>query len=197
MRKPKNKTDYVKELHDAFERWEHLYHQGGHDPFWSDGTNMNLIRNHISYYKDKIEEIFSTETYPEIYYRELPPEMPQDYIARADEIRESAKLSLSLYKSDSDRLFLEKILNSLSKKNIQNTSILNVLSYKEVLEQAIQNDDLITMRRHENPKYYLQSFAQCVKRIKDIKPPDNEQISLFEFDDCEPDNSENDFLMSL
>ena len=35
----------------SFERWQSYHDFGGQDPFWADGCNMNLIRNHIIYYK--------------------------------------------------------------------------------------------------------------------------------------------------
>lgn len=200
MRKIKDKTDYAKELQTSFERWDHLYQYGGHDPCWSDGVNMNLVRNHISYYKKKIEATMSPDEYPAIYFREPPPEMPQDYMARADEIRESAKRVLSLYLDDKDRLYLEKKLMSLSEKDIKSTCIINVLNYAESLKTAIQEDDLITMRRHENPEGYMESFAQCAERVKNIRPPNNEQLSLFSFvddkDTCDMDE-ENEMTMEF
>ena len=34
----------TKELESAYERWNLLYTQGGSDPFWADGFNLNLTR---------------------------------------------------------------------------------------------------------------------------------------------------------
>ena len=50
-------SEIVKEL----ERWEYLRKYGGCDPFWPDGVNMNLIRNHIISYKRQLEELCETE----------------------------------------------------------------------------------------------------------------------------------------
>lgn len=47
MSKKKEKEDFSAELVKSFERWEHLKEYGGSDPFYSDGVNMNLVRNHI------------------------------------------------------------------------------------------------------------------------------------------------------
>lgn len=46
-KRKKAKEDYAKQLEDSFNQWDHYRTQGGSDPFWPDGTNMNLIRNHI------------------------------------------------------------------------------------------------------------------------------------------------------
>ena len=55
----KKQEDYPAELQQSFERWEHLRVDGGSDPLWSDGSNMNLVRNHILIAKRRIEGIFS------------------------------------------------------------------------------------------------------------------------------------------
>ena len=77
MGKKKEKENLAEELAKSFERWEYLKEHGGSDPFWADGTNMNLVRNHIMYYKNKMVEEYGRdyEKYPEIFYRELPPEV--------------------------------------------------------------------------------------------------------------------------
>lgn len=52
----KIKVDNVAELKSEFDRWAHIKEFGTSDPFWSDGVNLNLVRNHILYYKKMIEE---------------------------------------------------------------------------------------------------------------------------------------------
>ncbi len=44
-------------LEKAYERWDLLYKNGGSDPFWCDRTNLNLVRNHILYYREQCEEV--------------------------------------------------------------------------------------------------------------------------------------------
>jgi len=41
------KRDYGAELRQEYERWDQLFYHGGQDPFWTDGANLNLVRNHI------------------------------------------------------------------------------------------------------------------------------------------------------
>lgn len=60
-------------LEKAYERWDLLYKNGGSDPFWCDGTNLNLVRNHILYYREQCEEVLEPKDYPEAYHKELPP----------------------------------------------------------------------------------------------------------------------------
>ncbi len=73
---------------------------------------MNLVRNHIMYYKGKIEE--TLPPYPEIYHREIPPEVDMDYIARPDEIRENAKISLAQFERNDSLRYLREAVRELS-----------------------------------------------------------------------------------
>ena len=186
MAKKKVQEDYGKSLLESYARWRHLYENGGQDPTWPDGVNINLVRNHIIYYKGKIEENMTLEGYPEAYHWGLPPLVPSDYIARPDEIREAARVSLARYLADPDYQFLCARVDSLDKKQAKNISIHNVIGYATGLEQAIQNDDLVTMRRHRNADRYLPAFSSCAQRVRDLKPPENEQMGLnWRYDDIE------------
>lgn len=152
-------------LKREYDQWNHLYTYGGQDPFWSDGCNMHLVRNHIIYIKKQMEEAGElTDT----YFRELPPEVDRNYMARADEIRENAKKSLEAYKSHEDYLYLLDVIKFLNKKQINDTCIQNVIGYCRGLEIYISKDDLVAMRRHENPERYVKSFAECRKRVEII-----------------------------
>lgn len=152
-----------KELKDSFDRWEHYFHYGGQDPFWADGVNMNLIRNHIIYQKEQLKEL---EYFPEIYYRETPPEVDSNYMARPDEIREHAKLSLATYIADENFQYLSWNVGKVDEKTAKAICLGNVLGYVEGLKTFIENDSLIDMRRHEKPQNRLDSFRSCRKKLE-------------------------------
>jgi hypothetical protein len=131
---------------------------------------LHLKRNHIIYNKRKIEEALPPDQYPEIYHRPTPPEMPMDYMARADEIREHAKAALEAYRQYEDYHFLLTWQGRLDKKQEKNISLNNVLGYAEGLARAIEKDDLLTMRRHEHPERYIDSFRNCAEKIRALPP---------------------------
>ena len=55
---PQKEIDCCREtLRSTPERWIHHRDQGCSDPFWSDGCNMNLLRNHMIYAKTTIKNI--------------------------------------------------------------------------------------------------------------------------------------------
>ena len=193
MGKKKESENLAKELADTFERWEYLKEHGGSDPFYADGGSMNLERNHIIYYKQKMVEEYGRdyEKYPAIFYREPPPEVDDNYMARAGEIRDGAAQALDYYISDPNFLYLLANKDMLTEKEAKQISLYNVLGYASGLAKAIKDGDLISMRRHAGrPEGYLESFAQCATRMMELidekkKAPEqvqgNVQLSLFQF----------------
>lgn len=155
------------ELKAEFERWEHLNAHGGSDPFWPDGVNMNLVRNHIIYHKRAIEEL-EPETYPAVYMKETPKEVCPDYMARWNEIRNAAIVNLEVLENDNDLLFLRGKANSLSKAERERASIGAVLQYEERLRHVIRSGDLVAMRRYENLEGYLEDIRKCREWVEGI-----------------------------
>lgn len=166
------------EIRDSFERWNHIYAYGAGDPFWPDGTNLELLRNHIICYKNQCEDLLKPEQYPQEYYLELPPEVDRNYMAHPEIIREAARKSLEMYKADPDYVYLEKTVTKLTKLQKEKTGITAVLKYAYGLENAIRQDRIVDMRRHENPAGYIDSFRECRKRVEDILWTDDQEPAL-------------------
>jgi hypothetical protein len=91
-----------------------------------------------------------------------------NYMARADEIGINAKKSLEAYKKHPDYLYLCDTIKLLNKHQIEDTCIQNVIGYARGLERAINDDDLVSMRRHEDAERYISSFVDCRKRVEMI-----------------------------
>lgn len=102
-----------KELRDSYERWNHILQNGAGDPFWEDGSNMNLVRNHIIYYKRQCEAELLPEEYPEEYFWGLPTEVDNKYMALPEEIRKHAIESLAAYEANEDYQYLKEAVNRL------------------------------------------------------------------------------------
>ena len=193
MGKKKKEADLVAELERSYERWEYLREHGGSDPFYADGTNMNLVRNHIMYYKGKMVEEYGADhdKYPLIFYKELPPVVKEDYIARAGEIRNQAVAALDCYLADQNFQYLLMNQGELDKKEAEKICLYNVLGYVSGLARAIKDGDLIAMRRHAGrPEGYQESFARCAARMMELiskkktepeRGKENIQLSLFQF----------------
>ena len=68
MLKKPGLEELVRELERDYARWEQVYMAGSKDPFWPDGVNANLCRNHILCGKKRIRELYPDAEMPEIYY---------------------------------------------------------------------------------------------------------------------------------
>ena len=153
-------------LEDLYKRWDNLYEHGGSDPFWSDGSNANMVRNMIIHTKEIIEKENSLFLLPDCFYREIPPELPRDYMARPDEIRKNARNAMEIIDADENLKFVREQSKNLSKKQSEQFCIPAILGYSETLQCAIAEDDLITMRRYKNPGRYLESFHSAAKKLR-------------------------------
>ena len=158
------KENPLEELEKAYAQWESLYKQGGSDPFYADGVNLNLVRNHILYFKRQIEETQPLYKNTELFQRELPPQVEDGY-------------ALASYKADPYYQYLLHHWEELDDAGLKKTSIRAVLNYAHSLETAIQEDDLVTMRRHERAERYLDSFRACAEKVRDVL--ENQELNLF------------------
>ena len=78
------------EIASSFKHWEDIKEHGCQDPSFPDGVNMNLVRNHIIYWYQFLQEKFSAENSQlsmfdtksnPIYKRTFPPIVPNSYMA--------------------------------------------------------------------------------------------------------------------
>ena len=171
-------------LEDLYRRWDNLHEHGGSDPFWSDGSNANMVRNMIIHTKEIIEKENSLFLLPDCFYREIPPELPRDYMARPDEIRENARKAMEIIDADEDLKFVREQSINLSKKQLDQLCIPAILGYPETLRSAIAEDDLITMRRYENPDRYLISFSSAAEKLRSPEKI-NERSAAYDTEDEE------------
>ena len=81
--------ELCKDILREIERWEDINQNGCNDPFWSDGCNMNLTRNHIIYDKQRIAQICEEQDVqiPEEMYLPTPPEVSNYYMANMKQKR--------------------------------------------------------------------------------------------------------------
>ena len=116
MKKKKDEVqeDFVAELKSCFDDWEYMKLNGCDDPNWEDGANMNLVRNHIYYYKQKILEKFGKDNLPEIYFKEDPPEVEEEYMAKAELIKKLAPIRLAEFLPDRQHLWQHGLGQTLS-----------------------------------------------------------------------------------
>ena len=120
---------------------------------------------------------------PEAFYRETPPIVDNDYMARADEIRQNAARSMLKIDEDENLKFVREQSENLTEKQQKQLCIPAILGYAENLRRAISEDDLLTMRRYENPQSYLDSFQSAAQKLR--SPEILDKMELISADDDE------------
>ncbi len=188
MSRRNHETDYAAALENEYARWDELFTKGGSDPFWTDGSNLSLVRNHILYYKEQLaKQENSLFGLPDVYYRETPPEVDPNYMARPDEIRENARKAMEIIDADENLKFVREQAPSLSEAQLKQFCIAAIINYAENLRRAIAEDDLIIMRRYEHLDGYLESFESAAIKIRDPQSPQriNDNLTV-----CDPEDDE-------
>ena len=192
MSKSGMNVDYAAALENSFARWDFIHEYGCSDPFWADGVNMNLVRNHIMYYKQQLSEEATLFLLPKAYYREVPPEVDNNYMARPDEIRQNAARSMQIIDADENLKFVQQQSVHLTEKQLKQLCVPAILGYAENLRRAISEDDLLTMRRYENPNGYLESFQSAAQKLRSPEiltgmesNPADEDEEYEELDECD------------
>lgn len=193
------------ELTNDFARWDHLFKNGGQDPFWPDGMNLGLVRNHVLSDKRRIEELVEADqeelslfgvSYPDIYYRETPPEVPKDYMAKADEIRQRAHEQMALYEQDPNFLYiLENHPKVFPKGETKATKEAGLSIWKTCglrkYRMTIESGNLVDMRRdfHEDYEKKAARWAEGaagLRRFLELEHNPEDDVVIVEEEDQEP-----------
>ena len=90
--------------------------------------------------------------------------------------------SLAAYKANSDYNYICRWVNSLNPKDERLSSVQRLIGSVAGLEEAISHNDLVTMRRFENPEHDLESIASAAKYLRE-QPRMDKQLSFFDNED--------------
>lgn len=173
------KEQLAEVIRESHEQWKRLWKNGGNDPFWTDGVNLNLVRNHIIYGRRLCEEELQKGDYPEEYYLPLPEEVSLNYMVKGDEIRRMAYERMQNIKKNSDYI-------RLFGKSEKSQKEANIIRYISGYSQSILEDDLVAMRRfiHWDFSGMMQETKQVPKEVvpdvKIEKPLPEGQLSIFD-----------------
>lgn len=171
------KEQLAEELRKSHERWKNIRINGGSDPFYEDGTNLNLERNHILYWRRLCEE--ELEEYPEEYYLPIPEKVPSNYMVKGEEIRQKASELLRNIKENPDYM---KIFGKKQKSQKET----NIICYVSGYSQSILRDDLVAMRRFIHWDFLgmmqeaKEEQKETMQDIKIQKPLPEGQLSIFD-----------------
>lgn len=89
------------EIRKEIQHWKDINQNGCSDPFWPDGCNMNLTRNHVIYYQRQLWKICTENRLPlpDEYYFAIPPVVDNSYMAnlkqkpRVERLRRTGRIT--------------------------------------------------------------------------------------------------------
>ena len=100
MKKNKSRDQQIADLHAELQRdidrWNDIKVNGCNDPFWPDGVNLNLKRNHIIYDLRQLAELQQSPVQLSFFTamgvtdcdtlimsdKSIPPEVPNDFMVK-------------------------------------------------------------------------------------------------------------------
>lgn len=166
------------ELLGAFYKWHEIRVNGSSSPVWTDGRELNYVRDSIIYLKSKME---SLNFFPEVYNVETPDKMPERFMVKADEIRGKAKETLRICKEDENYKFLFRNGGGLEEEQNNWICLTGVLNSILRMERIIRIDNLVEMKKYSEPDRYLKSFKVCREQLEEL---------LEELEDLKPEKEE-------
>ncbi len=160
-------AENIKGLRDSFERWKFLYQNGGSDPFYADGTNLNLVHNHIEYHKNQILQEYGGDIFllPDEFSIPTPELVPYSYMANPEKIKKEAEEALRIYNSTDVFDKVAERIDTMDK--YQKSTAISIAHYPKTLQQAIDSNDLITMRRY-TPKRAIDDIERAEKFLESL-----------------------------
>lgn len=165
-----------------YSRWDEIYSNGCRDPCWTDGCNLNLVRNHIISYRKQIESYCAEKSVesPPILLRELPPKLNSDYMAKAEQIREGADKILTKIEQMPDYIGLCECQLGLSPQMRSQCGSQYIMQWVDRLRYAIEKDKLVIMRLHLRQADEIYARISEVLAKANTMPQENYQLSLFD-----------------
>lgn len=163
---------YAEDLQSDFDRRDYLIENGGTDPNYTDGFNINFKRRHIIIKKKWIEEICKEHnlSYPEIYFRETPDLIDDSYMAKTDEIKSEAN---SVYEKISEYpAYLELLTyeEKFSEKELKSVHYYSTVGMVTRLKKAIEENHFLNMRTFSRTTFCYECLDRCLERIKALIP---------------------------
>ena len=86
--KPRTEAQIREDLGREFKHWDFIRQHGCSDPFWPDGCNLNLTRNHIIFHYRELLEVLDEPVQMSLFEsgmdlkkeRPIPPKVPENYM---------------------------------------------------------------------------------------------------------------------
>jgi len=158
--------EYEERLQELYNRWNLWRQNGALEAEFSDGIYLNNLRKGIEAFLRQIEKALPEEYYPECYYSPLPPVMDESYMANESAIREAARQALDSYRKNPDYQWLIEHYCNLQNDDREAGETYRLFCHEEVLEQAMNEGNLLSMKRESCQEGLAAALVLCRKKME-------------------------------
>ena len=142
---------YEQKLKMLLYEWEKVYTYGDAESMCTDGIILNRYRKEILQLKSKLNLLGS----------KLVCEIPEEYMAQA-------LTALEEYQGSSDYRYLMAKLFCMSKKQREQTGVMEIYGKVHSLLNAVSEDNLVVMRELGVPGMLRDQIQESVKKVRSI-----------------------------
>lgn len=169
----------------SYDRWQFIYENGCSDPNWEDGVNLNLVRNHLIYYKREISKLCKEHGFEktQVLFRKLPSRVPAHYMAKAADLKQQA--AELLYEIESSRNYqcLLEWRKKISPKQSEEIGLTRFLKRMHYDRHEYESDNFLAMRNFVHRSDYCKRQITELLQAAEKLPAESFQLTLFGMDD--------------
>lgn len=142
--------------------WQYVKEHGTASVIWSDGRELNFIRDKIIRLKERLENV------PDLEVEETPPRMSELFMVNPGKIEEEAKEALKTYENDKNYRYIISHRNRLPEQYREQTGVNGILEQIGKLRQAVYYHKYISMKKYLDKRRFQQMFTECRNQMESL-----------------------------
>lgn len=142
--------------------WQYVKEHGSASVIWSDGRELNFIRDKIIRLKEKLEDVADLEV------EETPPRMSELFMVNPGKIEEEAKEALKIYESDKNFRYIISQRSRLPEQYREQTGVDGILEQIGKFQRAVFYHRYISMKKYLDKRKFKQIFAECRNQMESM-----------------------------
>ena len=142
--------------------WEKVYSYGDAAGMCTDGVILNRIRRELLEIKKRMDAMEYG------YSLTVPPEVPESFMACADEIRAQARCAVQEYLAMEEYRYVQVILPKLTPKQKRDSRAMEISGKVMGLADALAEDNLVVLRKYGSPGLLTGLIVEPAKKLQDL-----------------------------
>lgn len=142
--------------------WEYVKEHGSSSIIWSDGRELNFIREKLL----QLEAELKKKSWTEI--PKIPPKMSELFMVNPEAIEKEAKEALKAYEEDANYRYLLMNKNRLPEEYREQSGADGILEQINKLRTALYYHRYTNMKRYLNQRHYKNMLEECRRNVEEL-----------------------------